>query len=82
MRRLFHVFTLSLVIALGVPAWAQTAVEIKKELLPKMKKAQAEGKDVGQAGKEYAEGDKALRDGLQEEAVAHFKKAKELWPKD
>ena len=82
MRRLFHVVTLSLVIAFGATAWAQTAVEIKKELLPKMKKAQAEGKDLGEAGKEYAEGDKALRDGLQEEAVAHFKKAKELWPKD
>jgi hypothetical protein len=82
MRRLLHVITLSLFIAFVAPAWAQTAVELKKELLPKLKKAQADGKDMGEAGKEYAEGDKALKDGLQEEAVAHFKKAKDLWPKN
>ena len=45
MRRLFHVITLSLVIAVSAPAWGQqTAVEIKKELLPKMKKADPESR--------------------------------------
>jgi hypothetical protein len=34
------------------------------------------------AGKEFEEGDKALKDGLQEEAAEHMKKAKELWPKE
>jgi len=77
--------TLALVataLLLSVPAWAQTATELKKELLPKIKKAQAEGKDLGEAAEEYKQGDKALLDGLQEEATAHFKKAKELMPKE
>jgi Flp pilus assembly protein TadD len=82
MRSLVRAIAVALVMAVALPVGAQTAVEIKKELLPKKKKAEAEGKDLGQAGKEYEEGDKALRDGLQEEAVEHFKKAKELWPKD
>ncbi len=71
-------------VALGVaaPVWAQSATELKKELLPKIKKAQAEGKDLGEAAEEYKEGDKALADGMQEEAVTHFKKAKELMPKE
>ena len=72
----------TIALALAVPAWAQTATELKKELLPKIKKAQAEGKDLGEAGQEYKEGDKALMDGMQEEALEHFKKAKELMPKD
>lgn len=71
-----------LVMLLALPAWAQTAIELKKELLPKIKKAQAEGKDLGEAGEEYKEGDKALMGGLQDEALAHFKKAKELMPKE
>jgi len=82
MRRWIPMTALALGLALVVPVWAQTAVELKKELLPKIKKAQAEGKDLGQAGKEYEEGDKALKDGLQEEAVDHFKKSKAAMPAD
>ena len=82
MRHLFRPTILALGLAIAVPALAQTATEIKKELFPKYKKAQADGKDLGEAGKEYDAGDKALKDGLQDEAVEHFKKAKELWPKD
>jgi hypothetical protein len=70
------------VVALALPAWAQTAIELKKDLLPKIKKAQADGKDLGEAQEEYKQGDKALSDGLQDEAVAHFKKAKQLMPKE
>jgi hypothetical protein len=79
---LLRAVELSLVLAMFSPALAQTAIEIKKELLPKLKRAQAEGKDLGQALVEYNEGDKMLKDGLQEEALEHFKKAKELWPAD
>jgi hypothetical protein len=82
MRHVLRALTVALAMAVAAPAWAQTATELKKELLPKIKKAQAEGKDLGQAATEYQEGDKALRDGLQEEALDHFKKAKELMPKD
>jgi len=82
MRRWIPMTALALGLALVVPVWAQTAVELKKELLPKIKKAQADGKDLGQAGKEYEEGDKALKDGLQEEAVDHFKKSKAAMPAD
>lgn len=80
MRRLMPVLALAL--ALGGSAGAQTATELKKELLPKIKKAQAEGKDLGQALEYYNEGDKALKDGLQEEAAEAFKKAKEAMPPD
>ena len=82
MRRTTRMTALALGLAFAVPALAQTAVELKKDLLPKIKKAQAEGKDLGQAAKEYEEGDKALKDGLQEEAVDHFKKAKAAMPAD
>ena len=82
MRHVFRAAALTLALAVAGPAWSQTATEIKKELFPKYKKAQAEGKDVGEAGKEYEAGDKALKDGMQDEAVEHFKKAKELWPKE
>lgn len=82
MRHLIRLALLAAVLALTVPASAQTATELKKELLPKIKKAQAEGKDLGEAAEEYKEGDKALMDGLQEEALEHFKKAKELMPKE
>ena len=82
MRLGLHAITLALVGALAAPVWAQTAIEIKKELLPKIKKAQADGKDLGEAGKEYEEGDKALKDGLQEESLEHFKKAKASMPKE
>jgi hypothetical protein len=73
---------LALALALAGPAFAETAIEIKKELLPKMKKAQAEGKDLGVAGEEFKAGDEALKQGLQEEALEHFKKAKSAWPAD
>ena len=81
MRHVFRTTVLTLALVAG-PAWAQTATEIKKDLFPKYKKAQAEGKDLGEAGKEYEAGDKALKDGMQEEALEHFKKAKSAWPKD
>ncbi len=71
-----------LVAALTTPAFAQTAIELKKELLPKIKKAQAENKDLGDALEEYNEGDKALKDGMQDEATEHFKKAKAAMPAD
>ena len=82
MRHMFRVAAVTVALALAVPVWAQTATEIKKELYPKYKKAQAEGKDLGEAGKEFEAGNKALADGLQEEAVEHFKKAKAAWPSD
>ena len=72
----------ALTLLLAVPAWSQTATELKKELFPKVKKAQAEGKDLGEAGEEYKQGDKALSEGMQEEAVEHFKKAKAAMPKE
>lgn len=64
----------------ATPVLAQTAIELKKELLPKIKKAQAEGKDLGQAQELYNEGDKLLKDGLNEEATEAFKKAKAAMP--
>ena len=63
-------------------AHAQTAIELKKELMPRNKKAEAEGKDLGEAAKLYNEGDKALKDGMQDEAAEAFKKAKAAMPKE
>jgi hypothetical protein len=82
MRTLVRTALVALALAVASPAVAQTAIELKKELLPKIKKAQAEGKDLGEAGEAYKEGDKALMGGLQEEATQHFKRAKELMPKE
>ena len=83
MRFVVRAAALTLALAIATPGWGQqTATEIKKELFPKYKKAQADGKDLGDAGKEYDLGDKALKDGMPEEALDHFKKAKEMWPKD
>ena len=65
----------------AAPAFAETAIELKKELLPQIKKAQAEGKDLGEAQQLYNDGDKALKDGLQDEALEAFKKAKAAMPK-
>ena len=76
------ILALAAVVAFAGAAVAQTAIELKKELLPKIKKAQAEGKDLGQALELYNEGDKALKDGLQEEATDAFKKAKAAMPAD
>ena len=77
-------FVAAIVVAGAVagPVWGQTAIELKKELAPKYKKAEAAGKDLGEAGKAYKAGDEALKKGLQEEAVEHFTRAKELWPAD
>jgi hypothetical protein len=68
-------------ILVAAPALAQTAIELKKELLPQIKKAQAEGKDLGEAQQLYNEADKALKDGMQDEATEAFKKAKAAMPK-
>jgi hypothetical protein len=76
------IVALALVASLATSALAQTAVELKKELLPKMKKAQAEGKSLGEAEQFYKLGDEALKNGLQDEAVEAFKKAKEAMPPD
>ena len=77
--------TIALTLLAGVlvaaSALAQTAIELKKELLPQIKKAQAEGKDLGEAQQFYNEGDKALKDGMQDEAAEAFKKAKAAMPK-
>ncbi len=83
MRTPFRALALALVVV-AVPSWAvdPTATELKKELLPKIKKAQAEGKDLGEAAEEYKQGDEALKQGLQEEALEHFKKAKAAMPAD
>jgi hypothetical protein len=82
MRTALRALALGLVLAAVVPALAeeQSATELKKELLPKIRRAQAEGKDLGVAGEEYKQGDEALKQGLQEEAIEHFKKAKEAMP--
>ena len=82
MRHVSRTLALLLALAVAGPAWAQTATEIKKDLFPKYKKAQAEGKDLGEAGKEYEAGDKSLKEGLTDEALEHFKKAKDLWAKE
>ncbi len=79
MRRLS--IALVLVAALAAPGFAQTtAIELKKELLPRMKKAQAEGKSLGEAETLYKQGDEAMKNGLQDEALEFFKKAKEAMP--
>jgi hypothetical protein len=81
MRRTAVLVLLAGVLAAG-PALAQTAIELKKELLPKIKKAQADGKDLGEAQTLFNEGDKLLKDGMQDEAAEAFKKAKAAMPKD
>ena len=77
-------FVAAIVVAGAVagPVRGQTAIELKKELAPKYGKAEAAGKDLGEAGKAYKAGDEALKKGLQEEAVEHFTRAKEPWPAD
>jgi len=77
MRRTLAFLTL---LAVAAPVWAQTATELKKELLPKIKKAQAEGKDLGEAGVFYKQGDEALKNGLMDEALEAFQKAKAAMP--
>ena len=81
MRTVIHVAVILIALAFAASGLAQTASELKKELFPKIKKAQAEGKDLGEAADEYKQGDKALMDGMQDEAITHFKKAKDLMPK-
>jgi hypothetical protein len=83
MRKRLGIPVLVVALAVGAPAFGQeTSIEIKKQLLPKIKKAQAEGRDLGEAKREFDEGDKLLREGLQEEALEHFKKAKAAMPPD
>ena len=82
MRHRFRTVLVALALSVAATGWAQTATEIKKELFPKIKKAQAEGKDLGEAAKLYNEGDKALKDGMQDEAAEAFKKAKAAMPKE
>ncbi|MFN8544211.1 MAG: hypothetical protein U0807_08390 [Candidatus Binatia bacterium] len=65
----------------AAPVWAQSATELRKELLQGIKKAQTDGKDVTQVKQEFDEGVKMINDGMTEEALEHFKKAKELMPK-
>ncbi len=79
-KRVLGVLIAAMTVGLSVPVWGQTAIELKKDLFRKYKQAQAEGKDLGDAGKEYQAGEAALQKGMDEEAVEHFKKAKELWP--
>jgi hypothetical protein len=70
----------ALTLAAPVVAEEETPGSIQKELFPKFKKAQSEGKDLGVAGEEFKAGQEAMRNGLQEEALEHFKKAKASWP--
>ena len=70
----------ALMLAAPVVADEETPGSMQKELFPKYKKAQAEGKDLGVAGEEFKAGQEAMRNGLQEEALEHFKKAKATWP--
>ena len=70
----------ALMLAAPVVAEEETPGSIQKELFPKFKKAQSEGKDLGVAGEEFKAGQEAMRNGLQEEALEHFKKAKAAWP--
>jgi len=64
----------------GDEAIAELTHSIQKELFPKYKQAQAEGKDLGVAGEEFKAGQEAMRNGLTDEALEHFKKAKAAWP--
>ena len=70
----------ALMLAAPVVAEEETPGSIQKELMPKYKKAQAEGKDLGVAGEEFKAGQEAMRNGLTDEALEHFKKAKAAWP--
>ena len=70
----------ALMLAAPVVAEEETPGSIQKELFPKYKQAQAEGKDLGVAGEEYKAGQEAMRNGLTDEALEHFKKAKAAWP--
>lgn len=82
MRRIISTAGLIVAVAfIGIAGAQQTAVEYKKDLLPIVKKMQAEGKDLGEFGEEYKQGDEAIKNGLTDEAVEHFKKAKALAPK-
>jgi len=68
-------------LALAFPL-AATAASAQKELLLKVKKAQAEDKDLNVAGEAYKQGDEALKEGMTDEAVEHFKKARDAMPAD
>ena len=84
MARIFLAILLALGLVNALPGRAedQSASQLQLEVRKKMKAAQDGGKDVSGAQTEYDLGTKSLKDGMQDEAVAHFKKAKELWPKE
>lgn len=82
MTRSIRSLTAALLLVGAGPALGQSATELKKDLFPKVKKARAEGKDLGVAGAEYKAGDEALKQGNVEDAVEHFQKAKAAWPAD
>jgi hypothetical protein len=70
----------ALMLAAPVVAEDETPGSLQKELYPKYKKAQTEGKDLGVAGEEFKAGQEAMRNGLLDEALEHFKKSKAAWP--
>ena len=80
MARALLVAACALMLAAPVVAEEETPGSIQKELFPKYKQAQTEGKDLGVAGEEYKAGQEAMRNGLTDEALEHFKKAKAAWP--
>ena len=78
-------FILALILAFGLagvmPARAdESATQLQLDVRKKMKALQEGGKDVSAAQTEYDAGAKSLKDGMQEEAVDHFKKAKAALP--
>ena len=83
MRSIARALLVGFALMLAAPVVAEedaTPGSLQKELFPKFKKAQTEGKDLGVAGEEFKAGQEAMRNGLQEEALEHFKKAKASWP--
>jgi hypothetical protein len=82
MRSIARALLAGVTLLLAAPVVAEdvTPGSLQKELFPKFKQAQTEGKDLGVAGEEFKAGQEAMRNGLQEEALEHFKKAKASWP--
>ena len=81
MARIFLAILLALGLVSALPVRAdESATQIQLEVRKKMKAAQEGGKDVAAAQQEYDLGTKSLKDGMQEDAVDHFKKAKAALP--
>jgi len=82
MARIFLAILLALGLVNALPGRAedQSASQLQLEVRKKMKAAQDGGKDVSGAQTEYDLGTKSLKDGMQEDAVEHFKKAKAALP--